>query len=484
MPAPRRFPLALAIQCALLLSGWAVAVALGWRVWKMSAPVGKQAPDTATIVAEPAKKVDAIFREWLSDPKLAGASVAFCVLDEDGKTLFASPLAETALCPASALKTMTSGAALGILGPEFRFETILAGTAPLKADGAIEGDLVLIGAGDPTLSRDDVRKLADTAFVAGLKSVAGRVLVDASVFPHNPVSDHWNWGDIGNGYGAGAFGLNLDHNRLEIRFQPASQSGAPAKFLGGAPAPRDIRWENFVVTGPAGSGDQVVVYSEPYGRTITLRGSAPAGESGFSVSGANPDPPALAAELLQARLESAGVKIGGRAGPFAAASRTTLASHQSPPLPEIIDHLHRVSDNLEAQCLFLAIARKQAAEPADAVRQYWEKAGVSFVGLRLLDGSGLARANMIRPLDLARVNFAARRGPHGQRFYESLTAYAQGNVRGKLGAMSGVKTQVGFLHTAQGREFTFAIFGNGLGAGGDFWARMEGLLEAVRTAEL
>ena len=436
---------------------------------------------TPALASEQTRKLDGIFREWVANPKLAGAAVGFCVLDENGQTVFASPLAEVALCPASALKTVTTGAALGLLGPEFRFETVLTGTAPLNADGTVDGDLALVGGGDPTLSSDDLIHLADTAIVAGLKSVAGRIVVDASIFPSDPVSDFWNWGDIGNAYGAGAFGLNVDHNRLAIRFDPGPQPGAPAKFLGGAPAPRDTRWENNVVTGAAGSGDQVVVYSAPYGRSITLRGSVPLDESGFTVGGAIPDPPALAAELLRARLESAGVTFAERT--VAAGSRVRLAKHQSPPLAEIIDHLHRVSDNLEAQCLFLTFGLKQNADPADAVRQYWENAGVSFVGLRQLDGSGLARANTIRPLDLARVNFAARRGPHGQRFYESLTGATEGAVRSKNGAMSGVRSQVGFLRTAADRELTFALIANGLRAGIDFGSLRQELLQAIQAAD-
>jgi len=91
---------------------------------------------------------------------------------------------------------------------------------------------------------------------------------------------------------------------------------------------------------------------------------------------------------------------------------------------------------------------------------------------------------MIRPLDLARVNFTARHGPHGQRFYESLTAYAAGAVRGKIGGMSGVKTQVGFLRTASGRELTFALMGNGLPVDRSFWTRLEELFETIRTTEL
>jgi D-alanyl-D-alanine carboxypeptidase/D-alanyl-D-alanine-endopeptidase (penicillin-binding protein 4) len=476
-----RSKFAVVLQSILLLSGWAVAVALGLRVWKLSVPSEKAPVDPPVIVSDPAQKLDAAFREWLANPKLAGAPVGFCVLDENGETIFASPLAEVALCPASALKTVTTGAALGLLGPEFRFETVLAATSPLKADGTVDGDLVLVGAGDPTLSSDDVIHLADTAIVAGLKNVTGRIVIDASIFPSDPVSGFWNWGDIGNAYGAGAFGLNVDHNRLTIRFNPGPEPGALATFLGGAPAPRDTRWESHVVTGAAGSGDQVVVYSAPYSRSIVLRGSVPLGESGFSIGGAIPDPPALAAELLRARLESAGVKFAERT--ISAESRMPLARHQSPPLAEIIDHLHRVSDNIEAQCLFLTISRKQNADPADAVRQYWERAGVSFAGLRLLDGSGLARANMIRPLDLARVNLAARRGPHGQRFYESLTSTLDGAVRSKNGAMSGVRSEVGFLRTAAERELTFAFIANGLHAGIEFWPLRQELLRAIREAD-
>jgi D-alanyl-D-alanine carboxypeptidase/D-alanyl-D-alanine-endopeptidase (penicillin-binding protein 4) len=481
---PERPPLASALRFIFLLSGWAVAVVLGLRLVEKPepprvVPVVQVAVTPPPSTPVPERKVERLFREWSSHPQQAGALVGFCVLDENGQPVFASPLAGTALCPASALKTVTTGAAFGLLGPEHRFYTVIAGTAPLTPAGVLEGDLVLIGGGDPTFEQDDLDKLADTVIAAGLKRVTGRLRVDTSVFPPDPMSDHWNWGDIGNAYGAGAFGLNLDHNRLEATFEPGAQLGAPAKLLGGGPVVRETRWENYVTTGAAGSGDGVAIYSAPYGRTVTLRGTVPAGESDFTVSGAIPDPPALAVELLRARLEKAGVKFGDRPGPFTITGKTILATHQSAPLPEIIDHLHEVSDNLEAQCFFHAIGLQQGAASAEAIRQYWEKAGVTFTGLRLLDGSGLARANMISPLDLARVNYAARHGPNGQRFFDSLSVYANGAERGKIGGMSGVKTKVGFLKTRSGREFTYAIMGNGLPVDRAYWGRQAELLAQV-----
>jgi D-alanyl-D-alanine carboxypeptidase/D-alanyl-D-alanine-endopeptidase (penicillin-binding protein 4) len=206
------------------------------------------------------------------------------------------------------------------------------------------------------------------------------------------------------------------------------------------------------------------------------------GESNFPVNGALPDPPARVKELFQARLAAAGVKILGRKIP----SRSQVAPlvlHDSKPLPEILDHLHKVSDNLEAQCLFLTIGSQKSTDPdaAYTLRRHWEGRGVEFKGLRLIDGSGLARANMIRPLDLAMVNHLARRGPHGERFRQSLTAYVGGRVRAKLGAMSGVKTDVGFITMADGREFTFCLMANGLNPQLNYWPLRDTFLQQVAS---
>jgi D-alanyl-D-alanine carboxypeptidase/D-alanyl-D-alanine-endopeptidase (penicillin-binding protein 4) len=428
----------------------------------------------------PANDLPTLFRDWSANPSLAGALVGFCVLDDTGQPLFASPLAATALCPASALKTVTTGAALGMLGPAFRFESVLASAAPLNPGGILAGDLVLVGGGDPTLSSADLQRMADQIIRAGLKQVNGVVRSDGSVFPGPPVSDHWNWGDIGNAYGAGAYGVNIDHNRLSIRFKAGTAVGDPAEFLGGGPVAAGTRWDHRVTTGAAGSGDQVMVYSEPMGRVIRVRGTVPAGEVSFTVSGAIPDPPALAAEMLGSFLERGGVKILKQAGPAEDRS-IPLVVHRSLALPKIIDHLHRVSDNVEAQCLFLTLGAYLNRDPGEVVRAYWENSGVSFTGLRMIDGSGLARANMIRPLDLARINHAARRGSHGERFRQSLTSYLDGKVRSKLGAMSGVRTEVGFLTLEDGREVTFALMANGLDLKVDFWPLRERLLRDVAS---
>jgi serine-type D-Ala-D-Ala carboxypeptidase/endopeptidase (penicillin-binding protein 4) len=456
-----------------VISGWTAA---GWVLWRCGKPMDPEKPaaEASGLVSDPpTSPVAAVFEAWRAKPELGSASVGLVLLDAGGGVAYSSALGETALCPASALKTLTTGAALGMLGPEFRFETRLVHRA--------DGNLALVGSGDPTLALADLHQLAAEAVKGGLKEVTGDLVADASVFTAPPVNDHWNWGDIGNAYGAGAFGINLGHNRLSVRFLPGKNPGDPAKFLDGAPVPADTRWEHNVITGAAGSGDGVLIYSSPGGRVISVRGTVPPGAE-FAVGGANPDPPAVAVEVLKAALMKAGVAFSGK--PVRRKGEAVvLATHRSAALPEIIDHLHRVSDNLEAQCLFLAIGNHAKMNPSAAVLEFWEKQGVAFKGLRLIDGSGLARANMIRPLDLARVNFAARHGAHGERYFQSLNSSLGGEVRAKLGSMSGVKTDVGFLRLENGKELTFALMANGLDPALSFWPLRAELLESIRQAE-
>ena len=180
--------------------------------------------------------------------------------------------------------------------------------------------------------------------------------------------------------------------------------------------------------------------------------------------------------MLRGALKKRGVIIVG--GKSEGKADQEILAHESAPLPEIVDHLHEVSDNLESQCLFLTMGKRGNAAPEKLLRKYWEDAGVSFTGLRLIDGSGLARATMIRPVDLARVNLAARRGPSGDRFLQSLSVGSNGALRSKRGAMSGVRTEVGFVIRG-GKEYPFALMANGLGSGVDFWRLKQPLLDAI-----
>jgi len=394
-------------------------------------------------------------REVHAQEDLATSTVGFCLIDSTGAVV-AETNAQTSFIPASSIKTVTTATALEILGPDFRFVTELQSSAPLK-DGVIEGDVVIVGGGDPMLALADLRAWAATLKERGLRQITGRLTVDATVFPGSIYGDFWNWGDIGNGYGSGIAGLNLEHNRMKIRFRPGATVGSPAEFVTTVPEVPGLTWKNEVTTGPEGSGDGVVIHGGESTSTIFLRGTVPVTKGLFQVTGAVPDPQKFALHHFRHALEAEGIQIKDQPRQTAPATHPLL-THQSPPLLEIITSIHASSDNQETECVFRMLGIKAGKPPVDVIRQHWEARGLDFTGLRMEDGCGLSRADFIRPADLARLQFLAGKGPQGAAYKASLLS--DGGLRWKGGAMSGIRTYTGYVTTKTGQEFCYAFMVN------------------------
>ena len=121
-----------------------------------------------------------------SSPKTTGA-VAVDLLT--GRTLFARN-ADAPLAPASNEKLLVTYAALVELGPDYRFSTQVVSTG--SQDGAVwRGNLVLKGAGDPSLSSLYLLRLATQLQKLGITRVAGRVLGDDSWFDNLRSAPGW-----------------------------------------------------------------------------------------------------------------------------------------------------------------------------------------------------------------------------------------------------------------------------------------------------
>jgi serine-type D-Ala-D-Ala carboxypeptidase/endopeptidase (penicillin-binding protein 4) len=107
---------------------------------------------------------------WVFDPELG-----------NGRVLFADAAKERRIL-ASNTKLFTTSTALDHLGPENRLETRVWAGAPIGSDGTVDGDLYIVGDGDPTLGDGEVEALAEDVKNAGVSRVTGKVLVDDTVF--------------------------------------------------------------------------------------------------------------------------------------------------------------------------------------------------------------------------------------------------------------------------------------------------------------
>jgi D-alanyl-D-alanine carboxypeptidase/D-alanyl-D-alanine-endopeptidase (penicillin-binding protein 4) len=93
--------------------------------------------------------------------------------------------------PASNEKLLTSLTLLNLVGPAYRYDTTVSGTADRSPDGVLDGDLVLTGGGDPTLTRRDLGAMAQSLKNSGLSHVTGRLIIDDTRYSHTTLARGW-----------------------------------------------------------------------------------------------------------------------------------------------------------------------------------------------------------------------------------------------------------------------------------------------------
>ena len=132
----------------------------------------------------------------LTGPSLSlGKTSAIAVDLSTGETLYAHK-SDVPFAPASNEKVPVSFAALTRLGAGYRFHTEVYGVGT-RAGAAWDGDLVLKGFGDPTLSTADIDRLAATIRGWGIRSVTGRVLGDETFYDTRRAAAGWKQSFLG-----------------------------------------------------------------------------------------------------------------------------------------------------------------------------------------------------------------------------------------------------------------------------------------------
>lgn len=364
----------------------------------------------------------------LRAPELGGR-VAISVLDTGTGQPLLEVAAGAAALPASTAKIATAVAVLASVPADRRLTTrALAGPRP--------GDVVLVGAGDPTLagpySRPGypaVARLADLAAQVRT-ALAGapvrRVLVDDSLYGGPLLGPGWSPQYVSSGDVAPVTALMVDSGRTAL----------PAP-VGPLTAPRHA------------------------------------------------DPALAAGRSLAALLGAPGVPVE-RAR--AAAGATVLGAVSSPPMPALVEAMLTRSDNDLAEALArqVALARGQPATFAGvhtAMRAVLDRVlvtlGASAGSVQLADGSGLSRLDAVQPAALTRL-LAAIAGKDRARFAPVLSGLpvagfdgtlqnryrsggrqlAAGAVRGKTGTLNGVIALAGLVHARDGRLLAFDFTAN------------------------
>lgn len=432
------------------------------------------------------------FETFLADSVMSHATVSLCVLDASTGQAVMEYNSGKSLIPASILKLITSAAAMELLGPDYSFKTSLGYSGNLnRTTGRLSGDIIIKGGGDPSLGSnyfsdhyvDFLTRWIEDIKKTGIKRIEGRVITDDTYYDYLPVPAKWLWEDVGNYYGAGAYGLSLYDNTYEIHLRTSSDS--LSRVITGF-VPVECRFDLSDRMVAAGTDSEGYVFAAPYSTDGWLAGTFPVNKEDFILKASITDPPLLIAKIIDQKLKEAGIKISGE--PTTARIQHRLITGQvnriseitSPPLKDIIEVLNHMSMNHYAEHLAKELGKVfknsgTTESGVEVIKEFLSANGINTHGLFMEDGSGLSPLDAVSSLVMAdHLLFMKKYGRFFAEYYSSLPdAGKEGTlkyyfkdpvfdsrVNVKSGSMTRVRSFAGYLKTMSGRELIFSIIVN------------------------
>ncbi len=427
------------------------------------------------------QKIKQAYERLEADPQMAFASASLTVLNADNGEVLFSKNGNMGLAPASSLKTITAATAFYLLGSDFTYETNLAYTGTISPSGILDGDVYILGGGDPSLGswRFDQTKTEvvlgawlNAIKNAGIKQIKGQIIADDHLFGTQIIPDGWIWQDVGNYYGGGASSLSWRENQFDVYIRPGNKVGESVTLKSIFPAMPYIQFVNEVLTGKAGTGDQVYAYMAPNSNLIYLRGTY-AIDLSKPVSPAIPDPALDLAYRLADTLQIAGIPVAKGTSSWRKLQSENISLNpnyrlihntRSPSLSALVYWFNRKSINLYGENFLKTFAWKKGkpthtADAVSIVKDFWqEKLNIDPRSLNIYDGSGLSPANRVTTQSMARILQFVRKEPWYAPFYESLPLYNQ--MKMKSGSIADVLAYAGYHTNAGGQNLVFSFMIN------------------------
>jgi len=423
--------------------------------------------------------------DFTTNPLLENANISLLVKDlRTGETLYKfRPKSLTT--PASTMKLVTTSTVLELFGPEYRFETKLMIDGNVTKDSVLNGNLYVVGGGDPTLGSE---KLGEKDFFpkwiravrnAGIKKISGRVIADESFFESQVVNPKWTWEDMGNYYAPAIHGISYVDNTYRMVFR-SNKIGTTPDILRVEPEVPGLEVDNHLKSTTIGH-DAAYFYGAPYSFDRSVYGEIPANKIEFTVKGDLPNPALLLAQHFHAKLIESGLSINGfpivRVAPINGSK--IIYTHLSPPLRDIITETNVKSNNHFAEYLFKFISTKNGnvgatKEAIAAIRSYWKSKALPVDQLMQYDGCGLSPCDVISAnFYVELLTYMRNKSPYSSDFYNSLPITGgrgtlsellvntplQGKIHAKSGTIDNVKCYAGYMEI-KNRTLVFALMVN------------------------
>lgn len=424
--------------------------------------------------------VDININRMMDDPVLRNAHWGFVVYDPKTKKVVSSYNENSSFVPASTTKLLTTETAMSLLGPKFRWITQLEYSGEIDASGNLNGNLYIVGSGDPSMGTGKAGAYTYSQIVSdfmyamsnkGIRKINGDIIIQNAVFKENKVAslpENIVWLERANYYLPVGSTRNIDPRNEKILVKQTTPFEETKKYFYVSPYNHQI------------------VYAEKF--------------EGNSIYTNLPSAPTSLANSLKTSLVRNGIPVLGsvvtRMEDRNPENRNIITSYKSPMLREIIYDTNQRSDNALAEAILRMVGFQKAGDQSlesgrMVVVEHLRSKNFDTSGLNYMDGSGLSKSNLVTPI--AQVKFLSNlmNETYYKDFFDSLPIGGQtgtlkkmfygsgyGQVFAKTGTLNKVKTLAGYIKTRTGKTLTFSLLiNNYAGSVDQVKSRMEELLD-------
>lgn len=421
----------------------------------------------------------------------SGASWSVEIRNISDDTILYQLNKDKCLIPASNVKLFTSAAALQALGPDFRFRTTLLQCGVVDTSGVLQGDLIIIGEGDPAFCDNFTEpemifmEWGEHLFRSGIAGIEGSLIALDTLFTGNRYPASWEWGDLVYSYAVPVSPLNFNENCYTVRLYLVSDDSMTIEMY---PPMREVEFQTDISITPLNRSK--IDWNWKNDDLLQLRGSMSTEDTvNLSIPADNPE--LLFLEALETGLLSAGIEYDGENNRYAGNTDSinlnevkVLLEHESPPLSEIIYETNRTSINLFAESILRITGIKFRSNASiksslAAIDSIFAGMGLNTGSFRIADGSGLSRHNWMSAGSVNDLLESAYNSDFSEYFIQSLPEYGEGTlerrelaldfhnlpagsdflVKAKTGSMTGVRALSGYIFFNED-VFSFSIICN------------------------
>lgn len=439
---------------------------------------------------------ESALQRMLSEETLEKALVGVSVREVDSGEEIVSYNGNKMLIPASSLKLISNFSALHLLGKDYTFKTQIFYTGSIDYSGVLKGKLIVKGGADPTLGAVDFKgavpfdKLMENIVsrikTAGIRCIEGNLILDDSIVPEAGSRDSWQWNDVANYYGAGAWGLNIHNNLFYIHFDTRQKIGKKARLISHDPVIDNLTIQSEVHVAGQHTGDQAYVFGGPDIYTIKIKGTLPSGHKDFRIKAAIPNPGYFFMTRLKTQLQEAGIATGNIQISSDNSDKELKAvfTHKSPSLDRIVYMSNLESNNLYTEALLWALAGDNSKngnyeKGLKRVRDMLIRLELPVSEYKAVDACGLSRQNYISSSLMTGflkemialegksqiLKLMAQPGDKGTAENLFSARKDKKSVWIKTGSMSSVQSYSGFIKSKEGKLYSYCLIANGFSSG-------------------